>query len=334
MLVALGRLQDVGMKQEGVRLTAETSGFQYRKWSEFAAEAKKNYLDVDTATGIREEVHEVLVEQEMLEGKMGGIIDADTILDPLYYFFGQATPVTALSATTWTMTRSNNIQLPTFSAVYERGAQGWMNARGCSIKSLELKWGQGEHAEFSAEFLGIQQSAISALTPSYAATQRYLQSRFAKLGFFSAFGANGIASAAAATYVDVQSATLKLENNTEHEMAMGTKFPVDVLAKQFSYELDFSFLLKTASLPFYSQFLNETNAGVVLDIQNTVAANIGSSTLKPRLIVEVAPSKIECEIKQAPNDFLIVDAKIKRAYSFTDALSVRATLQNSIASIT
>jgi hypothetical protein len=321
----LGRRDDVGIAKETTRLTSAGGASKYFPYTDFDIQKKYDFFKDDSASGRREMLLDTNIAQEWCEGSIDGKLDPDTIGDFLFYFFGGDTPVTNLGATTHVFSVAQTGQLPTFTTFYENSAMSWLKCTGTTINELEISMDVGNDAgKYSAKTIGISETTSTVQTPSYTKPNKILLPRHATAKF-----ASTVAGLSAGTSIDIKSFKVSLKNNAEINFDQGSVFGNDVYAKNFEGEVSISGVVKTTV--FDALYRAGTPTALLIDVQNTQAPNLGTSTLKPALKIEIPPSLLDVTYKKDINGITTFDATLPLEFSVVDAFVIRATVQNTIA---
>jgi hypothetical protein len=320
-----GRRDDVGIKKDAVRLTAETTAAKWLPYTSFDLQKKYEFFKDDSAFGRREALLDTTIAKEWVEGGMEGKLDPETFGDILFYFFGTDTPVTALGATTHVFSVNQTSLLPTFTAFYENSAMGWLCSRATTISELEISAEEGSDAvKWSTKMLGLAENAPSSQTPAYTEPTKILLPKHPIAKF-----APLVVGLNAGTVLDLKSFKLSMKNNSEVNFDLGSQLGTDIYSKNVEGELSITCVVKTST--FDALFRAGTAQALQIFIENTQAAVLGTSALKPALKIEVPPSLIDITYKKDINGITTFDATIPLEYSFTNSFAVRVSLQNLVA---
>lgn len=327
MSVKLGRQIPVGFGKETTRLTALSAATFWAPYTEFDLQKRQEFDDNNSAAGVRESMFDRRVEHEFVEGNIGGFIDTDSVAWLNFFLFGQVSNVQEATSGAYkgTFLSLNNVQLPTATFFYSRpGTVGNLRARGVSVNSLELSVEAKGQATFTAGLIGLEETTDPGTpTPAITAPTRRLQSRHFKL-----FTATTVAGLGAGTEVILRSASLNMQNNNALDEALGNLNPVDNFGQNFTAELQMSGVLKTAA--FETLRNTGTKSAFRLQGEDTAAASLGTSALKPMLRYEIAPSLVEVTYSQSLDEVVMFDATVQATFSVSDAFAIRGYVQNLI----
>jgi hypothetical protein len=309
----LGRQDNFGYAKETTRLTPATTATNWFPYTSLDLQPVNEYFEDNSAIGTRVSLIGQELAAQSVEGSIEGKIDLDTVGYYLFHTLGAVTSVSALGATTHTFPGTagfNNIQIPSFTAFYQRSDIGWLKANSCIIKDFEITASTGTDANIKASVIGISEGAATSQSPAYTDVVNYIFGRFAGLKFATTY-----AGLSAGTVLDTKSVTVKINNNSDYDWALGSLNPVDVLAKQLEFELSFSAMVKTTN--FDAQFKNGTKLAFRVDFTNPSAPVIGTSLLKPLLRFDTAPSIVDISYSRDIDDFTMFDATVD-SHRFTD----------------
>lgn len=324
----LGRNNEFGLAKETTRLAGMTAPAIFLPYTSMEINSMNKYQDSNEAIGVRHAMTSRDVLNQSVEGKLDGLLNADTIGHFLLYSFGSVTSVQSgtTGAYTHTFTINNNVTLPTFSAFYERADVGWLRARGCSVEELDISAEASGDSKYIVSFKALQEDNMANQTPVYTDTKaRILLGRNCTVKY-----ASSISGLATGTALDTKKVSIKSKNNIHVDFALGSQFGVDVYGKQNEPEASFTAVLK--SNVFDTNFKAGTKMAMSYEWQNVQGISLGSSTLKPLLRFEIAPSIVEVKTNTAINDLVSMDCTIKPEYSYPDSFAIRAILQNTTAS--
>lgn len=323
---SLGRLNPFGLAKETTRMTGQTSPTVFLPYSSIETNPMNKYQASNEAIGVRHNLTNNELLNQWQEGKLDGMLNTDTIGYLMSFLFGSISSVQTgtTGAYTHTFTVNNNVQLPSFSAFYQRGDVGWLRARGACLEDIDISSDMSNDAKYTSAIKAIQEENVSAQTAVYTDTKSHnLLSRHCTVRY-----ATTVSGLSAGTTFDVQKVNIKMKNNLHVDFALGTPYGVDIFAKQNEPEITFTAVLK--SNVFDTLFKTGGKLAMSFEWQNFLAVSLGTSTLKPLLRFEVAPSIIEIKNKTGINDIISFDATIKPEYSYSDSLGIRAILQNLI----
>jgi len=326
MALQKGRQQYIAIADESTRLTAETTGFKYLTWTSLTAPGNENaYLMDESAFANRGKLlNKVLVNQHAV-CNWQGYIDADNLLLPLYAIFGTATPTTALGATTWAISLNQSIEAKTFTVQYETNQEGDKKINGWMASKLDLEFGV-DSSTYTLEGTGIQETDGTNLTATYTQPNKYLLGRHVALSYATTKA--GLTSGTAIT--EVRSAKVSFETGLDiaRHKTLGSLAPSNVSQDGFSAVLEFTRISDKAQT---SDFQDWSDAGTArafrLDVTASNLSVIGTSALKPRLLIDFEASTVT-SVREIPIDDYIIQT-ITVEISQPDATAV--TLINEIA---
>jgi Phage tail tube protein len=320
----LGRRDDLGITKESTRLTAQTSATKFLPYVSLDIQKKYEFFKDDSAFGRRENLLDTAIAKEWAEGSIDLKLDPDTVGDMLFYFCGVDTPVTNLGATTHVYSIGQTAQLPTFSTFYENSAMGWLRTRGSTINEIEISIEEGnDSGKVSSKIIAIAEDVPAGQSASYTKPTRILLPKHPIAKF-----APTVAGLNSGTQLDIKSFKFSGKNNAEVNFDLGSQYGSDIYSKNFEGEVSFTAVCKTSV--FDALFRAGVPQAFLVDIQNTQAPVLGTSTLKPAIKFEIPPSLIDISYKKDINGITTFDATIPLEYSITDSFAIRITVQNTI----
>jgi hypothetical protein len=239
----IGRQQNVGYAKEAVRNTAESEATIWFPKSEFNLELQNEYFEDVSSIGRRENNLGKEITTQLASGNQSGIMDADYIGFLLFHSLGNVNSVQdgTTGAYNHTFSLLQNVELPTFTAFYNRSSEGQFKVRGCNVGSLELAFATDE-STYSADILAIAEDSDSGQVPAYAKPARYLMGKNTKL-FYAPTAA---ALDASTDEIIITNATVNINANGESDVALGRLNPFDTHHKNFEVELTFSGKVRNA----------------------------------------------------------------------------------------
>lgn len=322
----LTRTQDLGIAKEGTRLTGESTAAKFLTYTDFNLQEKPEYFKNNSAFGRRESNLSVNLAQKVVEGDLEAVLDMDTIGDYLFYATGSVSSNTVDGATTHVFSTLQNTELPTFSGFYERGNASWLRSVGTCINELEISAEVGTDASMvKASLMAISEASVASQTPSYTKPTNVINSRHVTMGY-----ADNIAGLSSATDYAIKSVKVVLKNNGEYDWKLGSVNPANAFARKFEAEVEFTAVMSNADFDGFAR--NGTSKALQILFLNDQAANIGSSSNKPQLKIEVAPCKPVITYQLGIDDIITFDCVMQCEYSVTDGFIVRPTLINETAS--
>lgn len=291
-----GRQEYLAVKTEATRLTAETATFT--RFVPFTTFESKNEIayDVDeSAYGNRGALLDKQIVSQYGVWSSAGKLDVDVIDFYLHHTIGASTPTTALGATTRVYSLLQNLQLPTFTTQFTRGDEGAKRLVGCSPATLEISFSQ-EDSSYTVSGHAITEQAGNALTAAYTKPTRKLLGR--NLNMYHAATLAGLGSIASpdGTAFKVRTAKIAVNNGvdaTKH-FELGTLTPTDIPADGYKITLEMELIHMTtnASVVFQNNYEAGTPMAFRLDAVGLNLPVIGTSALRPRIVVDVPPSRI------------------------------------------
>lgn len=291
-----GRQQYVAVKNEGTRLTAETSSFnRWVPWTTFESRNEIGYENDESAYGNRGALIGKEVATQYGQFSIGGKLDVDQIDFFLHHLFGASSITTANSCSTWVYSLLQNLQLPTFTTQFERGAEGAKKLTGCSPATMELNFGVDD-SNYLVSGHAVKEDAGNSLTSAYAAAARKLMGKHVTMYYASTLAGLGSVSSPTGTTFKVRSAKISIETGVDatRYFELGSINPTDITADGFkiTIELEIIHSSANASATFQTNFDAGTAMAFRLHAVGSNYANIGTSSNKPTLSLAVPPSKV------------------------------------------
>jgi hypothetical protein len=308
MTAQKGRQQQLGVKLEATRLTAETTGFtRFVPWTNFEARNVIEYEVDESAFANRATMLDKHIATRHAQFNIGGKVDTATIDFWLHTTLGASTAVTALGATTRTYTLLQSLQLPTFTAQYTRGAEGNKKLTGASPASLEISF-TPEDSSYTVEGHAISETAGNAVTAVYAVSTTKLTGKNTKLYYATTQAALGTIASPTGTEFKTRSALIKIETGVDatRYYELGADTPTDNTADGYKVSLELELIHSTANAAtvFQNNYDNGTPLAFRLDSHALNLPVIGTSTLRPRLVLDTPPSKYIVEPAVALDDLI------------------------------
>lgn len=225
-----GRLQNVGIAREATRGTPVVPAFWVPK-TNFSVEDKVmkalfrgNYgvIAGGDAAPVTQKWSEGVLEMEVTD-KIVGLI--------LYAMFGSLTSASFNSAYKHTLALQNSVQ-PTTLTLWMKDliaddAGKTLAYAMAMVDYVEFKIEMGELVKTTVGFVSKVHKDWTELTPSYTA-----ENKFRHQDLRLKIAAN-LAALDAASKVNVQSLTLRIQRSVARENALGTVQPVDILSREF-----------------------------------------------------------------------------------------------------
>jgi hypothetical protein len=322
-----GRQQYLGLSQETTRLTAQTTGFNYYPWTSLSAKNVSEFRQDNSAFGRRSAFTAQTLSGQYGELNIGGKLDADNILPLLHMVTGTATPTTALGATTWVMPITQTLEAPTYTVQYLAGDEGHRRQRGVLGSKLELNF-TPEDSEFTFEGGGLIEDTGTTLTPTTTQPTRYLLGRHVAVSHADTLA--GLSSGTALT--DVKSCRVMIDTGRDpkRHQVLGQIGLNNNTFDGFSMEIEFTTIAvgsQAATIQGWND--NNTLRAIRIDVDASNLPVIGTSTLRPRLTIDVPPSTVTVERSFELDDFIMQTCKV--TVHFADQALI--TLINSIATI-
>lgn len=292
-----GRQQQVAVKTEATRLTAETATFtRWIPWLTFESKNEIAHELDESAYGNRGALLDKQIASIHGVWNLQSKLDVDIIDFFLHHTFGSSTPTTANGATTRVYSLLQSLQLPTFTTQFTRGVETNRRLRGCSPATLEISIGIDD-SSFTVSGHAIQEEAGNALTSSYTVPTRKLMGQDTLIYFASTLAGLGSVSSPTGTTVKARSIKIKIETGVDVTRAFeaGAVTATDITADGFKITLEIELLHSTANsaVAFQTAFDGGTAQAFRIHALGTRYANIGASTLKPTLSLACPPSKIQ-----------------------------------------
>lgn len=314
MSVEKGRTQYLGIKKEATRLTAETSGFYFLPWTSFSARNENKYRDDNSAFGARGVVlSRSLVSQHGI-ANFAGFCDADNLIFPLFFVFGNCTPTTANGATTWSGSVLPSIEGPTATIVYKAGSEGHKRIKGWMPTKMEINFSLDD-ATYSVDGFGLLEENGPALSPGYSTPNKYLLGRHVSVGYADTF--SGLTNATSLS--DIRSLKISYDTGVDIEKykTLGSLNPVNNVADGFGASLEFDLLHKATQAATIQDWYD---AGITKALRVTIEAvnlpPIGSSNLKPKMVLDFPESVIEVERVIELDELVLQKCKVTVQRSF------------------
>ena len=296
MPVQKGRQQYVSVKTESTRLTAETTGFtRFVPIKTFESKNEIAYDSDDSGYGNRGALLDKQLASQYGVWGGSGKIDVDVLDFYLHHTLGSSTPTTVLGATTRVYTLLQSLLLPTFTTQFTRGDEGAKRLVGCSPASLELSFSQDD-SSYTISGHAIKEETGNVLTAAYTKPSAKLLGKNLNMYYATNLAGLGTIASPTGTQFNVRTAKVKIETGvdaTKH-FELGSLTATDIPADGYKITLDLELIHKTsnASIVFQNAFDLGTGFAFRLDALGSNLPVIGTSTLKPRLVIDVPQSKI------------------------------------------
>jgi hypothetical protein len=303
-----GRQQFYGIKREATRLTAETTGFTFLPFISIAPKLESQYRDLTSAFARRAAIAGQDKTSEHATLNYEDILDADTAIYPFFYAFGVATPTTALGATTWAVSTSQNISLPTMTQVYSAGDAGQFSIRGSIVSKLSLNISKAD-ASISYETVGIGEAATSGITPTITKTTKRLLGKHTTLAF-----ASTLAGLSSATIIgNTMETTFEYDNGVDAARSdtLSQTNISNITADGVSATLTANINVDTAQAATIEAWQrSDTAQAFRLSIVGEDLPVIGTSTLKPTIRIDIPPSKVTIVKSINLDDYVVMELSI------------------------
>ena len=224
----IGRQQEVGIAREITRGVLVAPAFWIPK-VDFTVEDKVQKGRFQGNYGVLAGGDDALVTQQWSEGELELEVTDQNIGLLLYGLFGTLSSSSFLSAYKHLLSIQNSVQ-PTTLSLMMNDPIGSTNSKTVAmakamINSMELDVELGELIKARFGFMGMPHSDYTRQTPSYSA-----ENKFAHQHLTFKIAAN-TGALDAASKINLQSLTLRIEKNVIRENALGTVQPVDLLGR-------------------------------------------------------------------------------------------------------
>jgi hypothetical protein len=325
-----GRQQYLVYAVESPRLTAAVAGFKTIPFAGMKAEGNKNtYRDAISATGRRaKQVSKQLVSQHAEFG-YNDYVHSDLLLFPLFSILGGLTAVTSLGATTWTLAVTQNLETATSTIQYNTNEEGQKRIRGFVASKLDLDFSV-EDATFNLEGTGVAEETGTNITPTFSDPNQnaYLLGRHMIVSY-----ANSQSGLTAGTVLaDVKNVKISFEsgNDISRNKVLGSLTPTNNTVDGFSMTVEFDLISANAQSSVVNSWNNSgSQVAFRFDANGANYPIIGTSTLKPRLFIDIPPSVVEVTREIPIDDYLMQKCKI----TVNNADLITGQLINSIPTI-
>lgn len=330
-----GRLTNFGIAKETTKAVAMSSALKWFPWQTNTMQFVNEYAEDNSAFGSRAMLSDQILGYQSITGEFAGILNTDTIGDWLFYNFGSVSSVQTGTTGAYTHTYSmlnTTTTLPTFTSFYqyESGiASTYFKANGCRIGDLTISAKAGaEFATYSASMMGLVQSAGGAQTPAYTRPLSNMAGRHITLRTATTFA--GLSSSTAIS--DVTEVEITFKNGTELNQVLGSLEPTNIY--DLNREVEFSFTMKMLTAQA-NTLRDDSKNGVAQAFQivyeNTQAPVIGTSTLRPKLTINLSPALYNVDETREPDGVSLLKFTSKGQFDFTAGLIVQAVVQNATA---
>ena len=291
-----GRQEYLAVKTEATRLTAETTSFtRFVPFTSFESKNEITYDVDESAFANRGALLDKQIVSKYGVWSAAGKLDVDVVDFFLHHAIGSSSPTTADGATTRVYTLLQSLQLPTFTTQFTRGDEGAKRLRGCSPATLEINFTQ-EDSTYTVAGHAIEEEGGNSVTAAYTKPTRKLLGKNLNVYHAATLAGLGTIASPDGTAFNVRTAKLALNNGvdaTKH-FELGALTPTDIPADGYKLTLEMELIHMTtnSSVVFQTNYEAGTPMAFRLDAVGTNLPNIGSSSLKPRLTVDLPPSRI------------------------------------------
>lgn len=263
-----GRLQEVGIARESTRGTLVTPTFWVPK-TNFTVEDKVQKARFGGNYGVLASPEQADVTQKWAEGTMEMEVNDKIIGLLLYAMFGTLSSASFNSVYKHTLTMQNSVQ-PTTLSLWMKDPIGSVTLAYAlaMVDYIELKVELGELVKATVGFLAKGHADYTAQTPSYTSQNKF---RHQDLRFKIAAST---AALDAASKINVQSLTLRIQRAVARENALGTVQPVDILSREF--KISGSVMMTYTDRTYRDYMLDGTTKSVRVSLVNS-AVTIGST---------------------------------------------------------
>lgn len=349
MATQIGSQQYFGIKKETTPNTAELVPTLILGVDSNSLQNKSEYALEEIQYASRETNFDEYKTMQVAEGDISGTISNRDLGTLLYFATGSVTS-TQISATTayrHTFSRSNDLQLPSFTAFYSRGDAGIYKTRGCVIDELELEIGESE-SKYTAKIKAIEEVEVTDNTEKTnisnavvftAPDSKFL---FGNLVFtynstITALGAVTNGTAGTGTNLSLKPGLkISLKNNVVFDPSSSTTpsaytKPLATEAHKAEASLEFSGIIK-AKTP-YSWTLDATKQAFEAMLVNVGSSNVGTSSVKPELRIRVASAIAKTEIDVPMTEALAYNIKLDNLLkTVSDGFSIQISIINTTTS--
>lgn len=329
-MALLGRLNNFGMAFETTRNVAATAPAIFLPWLSLEADIKNEDFIDKSSFGIVDEVLYTDISKQWFEGKISGNLDIDFANQFLYYFFGNnPTPTSSLGSYTWIYTALGSTALPTFTAFFQQGDNGWYKATGCVFKSLKLKMGAGQEISIEADILGLSAASISAQTVVYTKPNKISLGKNVALAY-----ATNVSGLSSPTAVQLRELSIDVSRNTKDYTVLGTLNPVDTFSNQLTVKGACKFVIAGSSAAtLQADFVAGNKKAFKISIVNTNQNVIGTSANKPTLNFILPLSRFNIKTDRPQDDVVVANLDFMPEFSATDGYTIQATAINAVATV-
>jgi hypothetical protein len=277
----IGRQQQVGIAREATRGTIVAPSFWVPK-TNFLLEDKVLKAPFQGSYGSLAGGDDALVTQQWAEGDLELSITDKVIGLLMYALFGTLTTADYLSAKKHTLTLQESVQATSLS-LFMKDPIADTNLKtlayaNAMINSFELNVELGELIKATTNLIAKRHTDYTEQTPSYSEETKFAHQH---LTFKVAANSAGLD---AASKINLQSLSLRVNKNAIRENALGTVQPVDILNKMI--DITGTIRLTYEDRVYRDYMLDGTKKAIRIDIVNP-DVTIGSTNPSLRIDLPV-----------------------------------------------
>ncbi len=282
MSKGIGKQLSVGIARETTRGTTPGSATFWTPFMELNIDEKFETVDDNASIGVIEDSINAVITKQWAEGTLKGLITDKTFPLFLYSILGSLatsanSPESGVNTHTITVGQSAQHQSLSFYLDDPVTPQDYTFGLGV-LPTLDISYEAGKFLEFSAG-LKSKKGATATLTPTSNTENRFTHKHFTfKL-------ATNLAGLSGASAQNIRTLSLKINQNIEEDLALGSLAPVDFLNKQFTIEGTLEAVWQNES-DFKTFVLAGTQKAMRLDLKNTDVI-IGTTT-NPQITIDLA----------------------------------------------
>lgn len=350
MSVQLGSQQLSGFRFETVRNTAELTPNITLKLTECDFNLDPGATEDKIQYGSRDNIFNTRYTKREVSGKIKGMINTKDIGFLLKMAMAQPTSVTALGATTHTFRPHNqtggvnNVNLPSFTYFYTKGAFGIFKARGCVVDKITLTVGETE-TTFEADIKALDlvevtngtektniMSALVITEPDPILNFGNVVVKYADT--FAGLSAGTILNVLPDIKIEINNMAKYDSSSSSAPLAVATNFNVG--AGGFESSVELSFYAKTENKPLFDAFLSNliTNQEKAFEIklENQSYGVLGTSTLFNSLTFQIPRALPVMEISTPIDDYIQATIKLEKLRNPpAQGFSIQSILTNTTA---
>ena len=274
----IGRQQEVGIAREATRGTIVTPTFWVPKVNYTTEDKAQKATFQGNYGSIASPGDDSLVSQKWSEGDLEPEAQDKIIGLLLYAMFGSLSSATFASVKKHTLTVQESVQ-PTTLSLFLKDPIGTIAYAMAMVNSVEFSWELGELVKARVNFIAKAHKDFTAQTPTYTA-----QNKFAHNHLIFKIAADA-ASLDAASKINLQSLTLRIERSVIRENALGTVQPIDILSR--SFKISGTIKLTHEDRTYRNYMLDGNKKAIRIDTVNS-AVTIGSTNPAFRFDIGVA----------------------------------------------